>query len=635
MDIKLSRRHVLAYGASAIAAGAVIGASPARAQQTTIRIGHVLAPTHQFQLGLELAAKSVAAATDGRVAVEVFPSSQLGTERDMNVAIRTGGIEGTLASPGGASVHLKELAILDAPYLFRDNAHWQAVVYGPIGEQWGKQIVEQSGVHILGWFHRGTRHVLSKANPYNTIADIGGQKIRVADLPPYPQVFEAFGAIPTPIAFAEMYQALDSGIVDGADAPLDTMLSQKLFEVSNFVNLISWSFAAPGPVLLSDAAWQSLSPEDQQALVAAVREGSQFVTDAFTNGEEDVKQQLTDAGMTLSTPSDLPAWQAAAAKAIPDLAETWGGDVLALRKDPQRPAVDVTVMPARLRYLPGFERLLGSLEDWAGMVAVVALAVVVNLQIFARYIFHHPFIWPEEMSRLLLVWMTFFGAAALARRGGDLAVDTFVEMLPRVPRRAFLGVRDAVMVCLFAFVSTQGVSLAGAVAGMPLVATGFPTALLAWPLVIGGALVAFHCLLRLVMLAADPTSFDAARCRRPLHEHPLHRHSAGPLGRGIPVAASLLLVGIFGVLVAHVPVAIIGQRLAFGIDSFTLIAHPHVPAHGQFDERERGDATHLRFCYHHGRALAGRSGTGERDRIAGLFRHVRVGAGGRRRSGHR
>lgn len=327
MNPKFSRRQVLAYGASALAAGAVLGPTAARAQQTTIRIGHVLAPTHQFQAGLELAAKSAAAATGDRVKIEVFPSSQLGTERDMNVAIRTGGIEGTLASPGGASVHLKELAILDAPYLFRDNAHWQAVVYGPIGEEWGKKIVEQSGVHIIGWFHRGTRHVLSRQAAYSTIADIKDQKVRVADLPPYPQVFQAFGAIPTPIAFAEMYSALETGIVDGADAPLDTMLSQKLFEVSKFVNLIAWSFAAPGPILLSDAAWQSLSAEDQQALVAAVKEGSELVTDAFTNGEEDVKKQLTAAGMTLSTPTDLPAWEEAAAKAIPALAESWGGDV--------------------------------------------------------------------------------------------------------------------------------------------------------------------------------------------------------------------------------------------------------------------------------------------------------------------
>ena len=327
MTIRISRRQALALGASALASSAVLAPTIAHAQQTTIRIGHVLAPTHQFHLGLELAAQSVAAATNDRVRIEVFPSSQLGTERDMNVAIRTGGVDGLLASPGGASVHLKELAILDAPYLFRDNAHWQAVVEGPIGQDWQQRIVEQSGVHIIGWFHRGTRHVISRTQPYETIEAIKGQKIRVADLPPYPQVFQGFGAIPTPIAFAEMYSALESGIVDGADAPLDTMLSQKLYEVSKFVNLISWSFAAPGPVMVSDAVWQQLSPEDQQALVAAVKEGSELVTKAFTEGEESVKQQLTNAGMTFVTPTDLPAWKAAAAAAIPAIAESWGGDV--------------------------------------------------------------------------------------------------------------------------------------------------------------------------------------------------------------------------------------------------------------------------------------------------------------------
>lgn len=332
MTSRFTRRQALQLGAAALAAPAILSPTRAFAQSTTLRIGHVLAPTHQFHLGLELAAKSVAAATSDRVKIEVFPSSQLGTERDMNVAIRTGGVDGVLASPGGASVHLKELAILDAPYLFRDNAHWQAVVEGPIGQEWQKKIVEQSGVHIVGWFHRGTRHVISRTAPYETIAAIKDQKIRVADLPPYPQVFQGFGAIPTPIAFAEMYQALESGIVDGADVPLDTILSQKLFEVSKFVNLIAWSFAAPGPILVSDQVWSSLSADDQAALVAAIKEGSNLVTDAFTNGEEEVKQQLLDAGMTISTPTDLPAWEAAAAAAIPTLADSWGGDVSLYQK---------------------------------------------------------------------------------------------------------------------------------------------------------------------------------------------------------------------------------------------------------------------------------------------------------------
>lgn len=165
-------------------------------------------------------------------------------------------------------------------------------------------------------------------------------------------------------------------------------------------------------------------------------------------------------------------------------------------------------MPSYLRYLKSIEAGMGHAEEWVGMAAVAALAIVVNLQIFSRYLFHAPFIWPEEISRLLLVWITFIGAAALSRRAGDLAVDTFIEMMPHGPRRGFLIMRDTVMVVLFAFVASQGLSLASAVNGMPLVATGLPTSLLAWPVVIGGVLTAFHCALRLAIHIAVPASVD-------------------------------------------------------------------------------------------------------------------------------
>lgn len=329
MHTDISRRHLLAYGgAAAVAGSGLIGARKASAQtQVTLRIGHVLSPSHPFHQGLELASRKLGESTKDRIKLQVFPSSQLGSERDMNIAIRTGGVDMVLASPGGASVHLKELAVLDAPYLFRSNAHWQAVVYGPIGAEWQRKLNAGAKVHAMGWFHRGTRHVISRSKPYETLPAMANQKIRVADLPPYPQVFRALGAVPTPIAFAEMYQALQAGIVDGADVPLDVIASQKLYEVAKYVNLIAWSFAAPGPILMSDSAFNQVGPDGQKALEAALREGSAFVTDAFTNGEEATKKQLASQGMVLGTPTDMPAWHAAAAKSIPDIASTWGGDV--------------------------------------------------------------------------------------------------------------------------------------------------------------------------------------------------------------------------------------------------------------------------------------------------------------------
>ncbi|MEJ1159165.1 TRAP transporter small permease [Prosthecomicrobium sp. N25] len=141
---------------------------------------------------------------------------------------------------------------------------------------------------------------------------------------------------------------------------------------------------------------------------------------------------------------------------------------------------------------------IGRLEEAAGMALIVAMAVVVNLQVFARYLFHAPFIWPEEVVRLILVWLTFLASAALTRRGADIAVDTFVDMMPARARRAFLVARDMVLTVLFAWLALQGWWLAGSVADMPLVATEWPTSLLAWPVAIGGGLIAFHAATRLL-----------------------------------------------------------------------------------------------------------------------------------------
>lgn len=159
-----------------------------------------------------------------------------------------------------------------------------------------------------------------------------------------------------------------------------------------------------------------------------------------------------------------------------------------------------------LRLLKSVQTALGRAEELLAMALVVALMLVVNLQIFARYIFSHPFIWPEEVSRLILVWMTFIGAAALSRRGADLAVETFVDMAPAPLRRVLLILRDLAMIVIFGIVATQGFALAQAVNGMPLVATGWPTALLAWPVLLGAGLTVFHCAVRLVEQLARPGS---------------------------------------------------------------------------------------------------------------------------------
>ena len=175
------------------------------------------------------------------------------------------------------------------------------------------------------------------------------------------------------------------------------------------------------------------------------------------------------------------------------------------------PAIGPAPVPVWLARLLRVQGGIGTLEEWTGIALVCAMAAVVNLQIVARYVFDKPFIWPEEVARLILVWIAFVGAAALIRRGGDIAVETFIDMLAPARRRVMLLIRDLLMVAVYALVAWQGWRLAGNVAGMPLVATEWPTALLAWPVVIGGVLVVLHVLVRLACAWVGMPTLTPAR----------------------------------------------------------------------------------------------------------------------------
>ena len=161
----------------------------------------------------------------------------------------------------------------------------------------------------------------------------------------------------------------------------------------------------------------------------------------------------------------------------------------------------VAAAPAR-SWLGRAEAGLGWIEEALAIGLVVAIGVLVNLQVVARYVFHAPFIWPEEVTKLMLVWLAFLGAAAVSRRGADMAVNTFVELMPPGWRRIVACARDLMLAGLYLFVAWEAQRLVEALAGMTLVATEWPVALLVWPLLLGSLLLALHAAARLARGAA-------------------------------------------------------------------------------------------------------------------------------------
>ncbi len=141
-------------------------------------------------------------------------------------------------------------------------------------------------------------------------------------------------------------------------------------------------------------------------------------------------------------------------------------------------------------------RALGAAEEAVAMALLVGIVAVVALQVVGRYLLTNPFIWPEEVTRLMLVWLTFIGGAAVTRRGAHIAVDLLLEALPDGGRRVLGVVVNLVTGAVFAFVACLAARLADNVATLPLAATRWSMAVMVWPAAAGCALIALHAIVR-------------------------------------------------------------------------------------------------------------------------------------------
>jgi len=149
------------------------------------------------------------------------------------------------------------------------------------------------------------------------------------------------------------------------------------------------------------------------------------------------------------------------------------------------------------------KRWTAAVEEGLAMLFIVGIAVVINLQVISRYVMDDPFIWPEEISRILMVWASWWGAAAVTRRGEHIRFDMLLYWIPKPLARAFEGAGDVLACAFFIFLGYQAWLLIGATAGLEMAATELPTSLLVWPVLFGAALAAIHAAMRAAARMGD------------------------------------------------------------------------------------------------------------------------------------
>jgi TRAP-type transport system periplasmic protein len=295
-----------------LAAAIVLGTAAAHA--ATLRLGHVLPPAHNWHVAATGFADEVKAATQGRVEIKVFPNSQLGSETAMIEGLQLGTVEMGLI--GGASFQNIEpkTGVEGLPYAFSDHQHAYRVFDGELGSRlFG--LVERKGVKGLAWWENGFRHMTNSKRSIATPDDLKGLKVRVTPDRIRLDTFKTLGALPVPMAFAELYSALQQGAVDGQENPLAIIFSSNFFEVQKYLSLTNhiWSSAT---LVMAKGVWDKVSPADQQIVQKAAFAWRDKQRKMVQESSDDFLAKLKAKGMQVNTPNNAlfvkavaPVWK--------------------------------------------------------------------------------------------------------------------------------------------------------------------------------------------------------------------------------------------------------------------------------------------------------------------------------------
>ena len=230
-----------------------------------------VAQNSHYGVAVDTFAREVEKRTNGRYKVQNFYAGALGAERESIEGVQLGTLDLTLTSTGPLPNFVPEVAILDIPFLFRDYAHARAVLDGPIGQEM-LQKFPPKGIVALAWAENGFRHMTNSKRPVNGPDDLKGLKMRTMENPIHIQAYKQFGILPTPMAFTEVYTALQQGTVDGQENPLSVITAAKLDQVQKNLTLTGHVYSPA--LILMNKAQVGQAVRGRQAGLPGRREGS-------------------------------------------------------------------------------------------------------------------------------------------------------------------------------------------------------------------------------------------------------------------------------------------------------------------------------------------------------------------------
>ncbi len=313
----------LAQAVVVVAALAALPFATATAQEA-MKMNISNGQNSHYGVAIDAFANEVEKRTNGRYKVQNFYAGALGAERESIEGVQLGTLDLTMTSTGPVPNFVPEVAILDIPFLFRDYAHARGTLDGPIGQEM-LQKFQAKGLVALAWGENGFRHMTNNRRPVNAPDDLKGLKMRTMENPIHIQAYKQFGILPTPMAFTEVFTALQQGTVDGQENPLSVISAGKLGQVQKHISLTGHVYS-PAVILMSKVKWDKLSAVDKQAFADAAKEAVKANRARIDDDERKVVAELKVLGMSVVENVDKAKFQAALAPTFIEFGKRFGQD---------------------------------------------------------------------------------------------------------------------------------------------------------------------------------------------------------------------------------------------------------------------------------------------------------------------
>lgn len=319
-------RHVLPAAIAGVSALALAATSLGVSAAQTITVGHTTSDSSHYSAGVDAFAAKLDELSDGEFEVAEHPSGALGGERAMIEGLQIGTIDMVVSSTGPLGNFVPETYVLDLPFLFKDYDQARCVLDGDVGQSLLDKIGENNLVG-LAWTENGFRHLTNSLRDVKTPEDAAGLKIRTMENEMHMAAFRELDVHPTPMAFPELFTALQQGTVDGQENPISVILTGNLWEVQDRLSLTGHVYS-PAIMLASPVLWDSLSDEEKGWFREAAHAGAEATRAMVSRLETEGVAELKEKGMTVVEDVDKEAFQQAVEPSYKVYTDQYGSEML-------------------------------------------------------------------------------------------------------------------------------------------------------------------------------------------------------------------------------------------------------------------------------------------------------------------